>query len=805
MPAGPEVSLAILPFRNGSGDAKLDWLGSSLAEMLNTDVGQSAQLRTISPDRLHQVLSDLQISPGTDIDSATMGRIAEFSNADTVVSGQYAKFGDLIRIDATLRDLKHDRRIPIKIEVPSEKDVPGGIDRLADSIRQNLGMSRDVIAELRASSFQPTSKSLPALRDYNRGVQLMRDGKNLEAQKLLEAATKEDSTFAIAFSKLAQTYSNLGYDSEAAQAAQKAVGLSENLPPTEKYLIIANRAQVTKNYPDAIKAYETLAKASPDNADVQAALAALYEESGDFAKASAYYRKILAANPKDLMATLATGRIALASGDVQASLEPLNRALSLSIQVGNEEERATSFHAIGYAYESLNKPEEALRNYQQALEIRRKIAEKRGIAKSLNRMARVEAVMGRQKSAASHFEEALQVSREIGDKHGLADILLDLGNFDEDSGNHDGSLRLFKESLQIERDLGDEVMQAINLNNIGSVYFAKGEYQDALTYFQQSLQLREKAKVPRDIVESVHNVAETSARMGQYDQAVTQYMRALELRRTINDPRGAAIESYSMGALFDYQGRFGAAINSKQDALKTFSDLKERTFWMAEILGGYAQALTLAGRGDESRPYLDEALNLSRELKNDGLVAQTLAFQGDVLYYRGDSKSARSFYERAAQAAALSKEPDKLLIAKTDLARVDIDAGRQAAAIASLRAAAKQAEDQGFASMAVECSVYMADAMIRNHDGAHARQELERAVLQTEKLGLRPLGAKAHYLLATELRALGNATEAQQHYQDSVKLIDAMRKEGGAEKILQRSDFKTIYDDASRWAQTAKN
>jgi serine/threonine protein kinase/tetratricopeptide (TPR) repeat protein len=804
-PAGPEVSLAILPFRNGSGDSKLDWLGSTLADMLSTDVGQSAHLRTISPDRLHQVLSDLQISPGMEIDSATMGRIAEFSNADTVVSGQYAKFGELIRIDATLRDLKHDHPVAIKVEVPSEKDIPGGVDRLADSIRQNLGMSRDVIAELRASSFQPTSKSLPALRDYNRGVQLMRDGKNLEAKKVLEAATKEDSTFAIAFSKLAQTYSNLGYDSEAAQAAQKAVGLSENLPPAEKYLIIANRAQVTKNYPDAIKAYETLAKASPDNADVQAALAALYEESGDFAKASAYYRKILAANPKDLMATLATGRIALTSGDVQASLEPLNRALSLSIQVGNDEEKATSLHDIGYAYESLNKPDEALRNYQQALEIRRAIGEKRGIAKSLNRMARMEALLGRQKPAASHFEEALKVSREIGDKHGLADILVDLGNFYEDSGNHVASLKLFKESLQIERDLGNETMQAINLNNIGSVYFSKAEYQDALTYFQQALQLREKAKVPQDIVESVHNVAETSTRMGQYDQAVNQYMRALDLRRSINDPRGAAIESYSMGTIFDYQGRFGAAVNSKQDAFKTFRDLKERTFWMAEILGGFGEALTLAGRGDESLPYLDEALNLSRELKNDGLVAQTLAFQGDQAYYRGDSKAARSYYEKASQAAALSKEPDKLLIAKAGLARADIDEGRQAAAISSLKSAAKQSEDQGFASMAVESSIYMADAMIRNHDSLHARQELERALLQTEKLSLRPLGARAHYLLATQFRMSGNAAEAQQHYQNSLQLLDAMRKEAGAEKILQRSDLKTIYDEASRAAEAAKN
>src|ERR1700738_428048 len=52
----PEVSLAILPFRNGSGDAGLDWLGRSLSDMLNTDVGQSAHVRTISPERLSQVL-----------------------------------------------------------------------------------------------------------------------------------------------------------------------------------------------------------------------------------------------------------------------------------------------------------------------------------------------------------------------------------------------------------------------------------------------------------------------------------------------------------------------------------------------------------------------------------------------------------------------------------------------------------------------------------------------------------------------------------------------------------------------------
>jgi tetratricopeptide (TPR) repeat protein len=359
--------------------------------------------------------------------------------------------------------------------------------------------------------------------------------------------------------------------------------------------------------------------------------------------------------------------------------------------------------------------------------------------------------------------------------------------------------------LQIERDIGDEVMQAACLNNIGSVYFSKGEYQDALTYFQQALQLREKSKVAQDIVESVHNVAETSARMGQYDQAVSQYMRALDLRRSAGDARGGAIEAYSMGTLFSYQGRFGAAINSKQEALKTFRDLKDRTFWMAEILGGYGEALTLGGRGQESRGSLDEALNLARELKNDGLVAQTLAFQGDAFYYQGDSKTARSYYERAAQSAARAKEPDKVIIAKTGLAKADMDTGQVAAAISSLRTLAKQSEDQGFSFMAVECQVYMADGMMRNHDGARARQELERALQRTEKLGLKPLSARAHYLLANDLRASGDAAEAQQHYRNAVELIDAISKDAGSEKILQRADIKMMYDEASRWAQGAKS
>ena len=372
--------------------------------MLSTDVGQSSQMRTVSQDRLHQIFADLHIQSNTSLDPEMVHRIAEFSNADTVVWGRYAKFGDQIRIDATLHDLKHDTRTPLKIEAPNEKEMRGPFDKLAELIRTKPSVSSDVLKELKASSFQPGSKSVPALRDYNGGVQLFRDGKIMEAQKQFELATKEDPSFALAYSKLAQSYSGLGYDDQAEQAARKAVDLSQDLPQAEKYLISAIQAQIARNFPEAIKAYENLAKVSPDNTDVQSALATLYEGSEDFAKASQYNEAVLKVNPKDVSAILAAGRLAILSGKPQEALDPLGRALNLSVQLDNKEQKATALHAIGLAYFRMNKPEEALRNYQEGLGIWRQLRQKRGTALSLNEMAKVQALLGDNKNALTNFQ-----------------------------------------------------------------------------------------------------------------------------------------------------------------------------------------------------------------------------------------------------------------------------------------------------------------------------------------------------------------------------------------------------------------
>jgi hypothetical protein len=45
----------------------------------------------------------------------------------------------------------------------------------------------------------------------------------------------------------------------------------------------------------------------------------------------------------------------------------------------------------------------------------------------------------------------------------------------------------------------------------------------------------------------------------------------------------------------------------------------------------------------------------------------------------------------------------------------------------------------------------------------------------------------------------GETAEATSHYRQVVDLLDTLRKEPGAEKIMDRADFKAMYAEADSW------
>ena len=241
-----------------------------------------------------------------------------------------------------------------------------------------------------------------------------------------------------------------------------------------------------------------------------------------------------------------------------------------------------------------------------------------------------------------------------------------------------------------------------------------------------------------------------------------------------------------------------------QDSVSGFRATNNKSFELAESLNNLADALALSGRGEEAIKPLEEATSLAHELKNESLRSELLNTRGDAAYGRGDYTSAGSAYLQAAQAAAKIKDREKVLVAKANLARVAIAEGRSPAAIGELRSAIKEAESLHLKYYWLRSSVDLSEAMIKTKDYSHARPLLETILSAGEKLGIRLETARIHCLLGDALRLGGNPNDANRQYQSALGIFEELQKDPGAERILDRSDLRTMYAQASHLAVAAK-
>jgi hypothetical protein len=195
---------------------------------------------------------------------------------------------------------------------------------------------------------------------------------------------------------------------------------------------------------------------------------------------------------------------------------------------------------------------------------------------------------------------------------------------------------------------------------------------------------------------------------------------------------------------------------------------------------------------NDAQSSLDEALKVANELQNPNLIAQTMLFQADRLYYAGDVKGASQLAEQAAQAASRGSDRSLTLLAQANVAMF-ASAGQPTKALAAKLASLSQDADKlGLKSLAVACAVRRAETLLKLGDTAGARQEADRSFAKAEELGLRVPLVKAHYLRATMLRAAGDQ-EARREYAAALRLLEEIKNEDGSQNVLTRADLKSMH------------
>ncbi|AFY43408.1 tetratricopeptide repeat protein [Nostoc sp. PCC 7107] len=168
---------------------------------------------------------------------------------------------------------------------------------------------------------------------------------------------------------------------------------------------------------------------------------------------------------------------------------------------------ALNLNNIGQIYLSLGKYDEALKLYQQALDIYKQNNYKLGIAVALNNIGRVYQNLGNYNQALEFNQQALANYREVGDRTGEGVTISNLGQLYQKQNQYDQALGLYQQAVTIHREVEDKVSEAATLKFLGDVLAAKNQTPLAITFYKQSVNLTETIRqslrvVPIDIQKS---------------------------------------------------------------------------------------------------------------------------------------------------------------------------------------------------------------------------------------------------------------------------------------------------------------
>lgn len=244
----PEVPAIIVG--DFSGTAGLTDEGRAVREWLRTDLSQSPHLRALPQRAVANTLVRMEQDPETPLETPLALEVARRAGAAGALSGEIAPLGDGYVLTATLTRVDGAELLHAREMARDRSGLLDAVAALSVQVRRALGESR---ASLRASRPLPqvTTRSVEALLLYGR---TFRPGLRHEDMiALLRQALEYDSTFAMAYRRLAGIAENSGQAVTAAYYARKAFEHSDKLPePERSYAIATYRDYVMGDRPGAI-------------------------------------------------------------------------------------------------------------------------------------------------------------------------------------------------------------------------------------------------------------------------------------------------------------------------------------------------------------------------------------------------------------------------------------------------------------------------------------------------------------------------------------------------------------------------
>ncbi len=507
----------------------------------------------------------------------------------------------------------------------------------------------------------------------------------------------------------------------------------------------------------AVTHWGALLAQTPEDTFAELQLARAHGAGGDFTAAIDTLERLTARDAQDARAWFELGKFAILQGDARRAVEDyLLRALVLFKRSRDAYGEAEAVNALGIGYGRLGQTADAEEQYRRAVDLRRSVGNRRGVATSLRNLANLLAQRGAFEDAGAALDEARALYVELGDRAGLAGLDNERGLLAEERGDYRAALDSFRLALQGWERAGERHGVAEALNNIGFAHYQLGAYDDAQAYWLRAADGYRDLGADTGVIRTGQNLGLLAIARGRWDEAQRRQSDALLHAQRKQMAEEAAVGHRNLAELAIARGDIATAL---REAARAEALFRERDDLRGSIDARLLRIEALIASDDHAAATgMLDALRVDLDAASTEQRAIARRLEAELALGRRDTRSALASLRAARDLAAasgvrlLQLEIDlaEAVATRRDVARFDEPTaalGHAALRIDWLEAALESAVSRGDA-----------DAAVR-----HYREALGwvRGTHTARAIRLHALGARAR-MLAGDAAGAQDARRAEQ-------------------------------------------
>lgn len=745
--SGARKSIVILGFQNLSGRKDADSLGAILADSLWSQL-DTDQLRFIPPSRVEEMKQNFGLGDlANNVSKAQIESIHKYLGADVLVTGSYTVTDGSphlsIQWNIHLLNAGDGESLGSVAQSGSQADLNALVVHSGRLVRQQLGISLSSKEEARMDA--SLSSNADAMRYFSEAREKSRTFEVLAATKLLEQSIEADPHFAQAHSALAESWDALGFETQAAEEAKKALEAASGLSTESRSRITAQYYAATRDWTKAIQQYAQLWAEYRDEPEYGLLLANTQIRAG---KAKDALTTIEQVKAQPLPAGT-HAQAELAEARAYGDLADYKQELALATSAANTAQTLKAKLLLSrarilqcFAEVNLGEAEKARPLCEEARTINLAAGDELGAARATNDIANAYYYTGNYEAAEPLYKAALSIAQTIGDAYDEAGALNNLANVQSSRGDHVAAVNTYEQAIAVARQRNELGDVALAQQNMAGDLYAEGNNRRGNEMFSAALKSSRELHDKNLEARILNNKCATSLMAGALFEARKSCEESLKIRRDLNNRADIGKTLASFGVVQLQQGDLNGARASLEESLSALESVGAKNDAAYTRISLAQLALEQRKQDDAAKFAGDAATELAAE-KDAGGEAEARGMLAREMLASGNLAGARDQSDQATRLAQQSGDRGTKLDAAIVAALVDAKSGKADVALSALVSAQNDARTAGMIQIEYDARLALGEAQMASGHKNDGRATLRGLAQETKARGFALTAQKA--------------------------------------------------------------